>query len=74
MSTGITSRLFPIKSKPATVCRILAIDKGMNRRGIRRIKAKHAKQYPKNCSRIPSDAMMFNVRHYTLGQGLARFE
>jgi hypothetical protein len=70
----LTSRVFPKQFKPATVCRILAIAKGANCRGIRRIKAKHAKRSSNCKSSIPSDAMMFNARHYKLGQGLARFE
>jgi hypothetical protein len=48
--------------------------KGLFNPKIRRVVAKHAKHMPKYRVRIPSDAMMYNVRHYTVSQGLSRFE
>jgi hypothetical protein len=48
--------------------------KGLFNPRIRRVKAKHAKHYPKYRINCPSDAAMFNVNNYKLGQGLARFE
>jgi hypothetical protein len=48
--------------------------KGLFNKRIRQVKAKHAKHQPKYRVRIPSDAQMFNVRHYTVSAGLSRFE
>lgn len=48
--------------------------KGLFNPKIRRVVAKHAKHQPKYRVRIPSDAQMYNVRHYTVSEGLRRFE